>query len=96
MYIHIIILSRDTVHLYKCFFAKRGAPRFLTPRFAPRRAMASAPLSSLSPSVFRSSTPNGWSHAKMAAEAPIELVEARPTVAFPEGGCESLESGFYK
>ena len=90
------MLRGDTEHLYKCIWAKSSAPRFLTPRFAPRRTMASAPLSSLSPSVFRSSTPSGCPHEKMAAEAPIELGEARPTVASREGGEQHLESDLYK
>ena len=58
--------------------------------------MASAPPSSLSPSVFRSSTPSGCPHEKMPAEAPIELGEARPTVASREGGEQHLESDLYK
>ena len=58
--------------------------------------MASAPPSSLSPSVFRSSTPSGCPHEKMAAEAPIELGEARPPVASREGGEQHLESDLYK
>ena len=43
--------------------------------------MAASPLSPLRPAVFRSPTPNGWSHVKMPAEAPIELLTARPPVA---------------
>ena len=56
--------------------------------------MASAPPSSLSPSVFRSSTPSGCPHEKMAAEAPIELGEARPPVASREGGEQHLEGDY--
>ena len=39
--------------------------------------MAASPLSPLRPAVFRSPTPNGWSHVKKPAEAPIELLTAR-------------------
>ena len=80
-----------------CYYSsKRCDPHFLTPPFASSRAMASAPPSSLSPSVFRSSTPSGCPHEKMAAEAPIELGEARPTVTSREGGEQHLESDLYK
>ena len=77
------------------FFRQKKRPSFPDPFFHSHRAMASAPLSSPSPSVFRSSTPTGWSHEKMPAEVPIELAEARPTVASAEGGSQSLESWFY-
>ena len=93
------ILIRGDTGLCFCYYSsKRCDPRFLRLHFASSGAMASSPPSSLSPSVFRSSTPSGCPHEKMAAEAPIdiELVEARPPVASREGGEQHLEGDLYK
>ena len=79
------------------FFRQKKRPSFPDPSF--RSSQSDGFRSSLLPlplSLSLLHAENGCSHAKMTAEAPIELVEARPPVAFPEGGCESLESGFYK
>ena len=54
--------------------------------------MASALLLLPLPSLFRSSTPNDCSHAKMSLEAPVALVEARPPVQSGEGAEQVLVS----
>ena len=45
--------------------------------------MAAPPPSPLFPALFRSSRTNGWSYAEMPKCVPVELVVARPLVAFP-------------
>ena len=56
--------------------------------------MAAPPPSPLFPAVFRFSTPHGWPHAKMPAEAPIEQLTARPPVASPGAGGEACNCCF--
>ena len=53
----------------------------LSPARQVQKSMAASPLSPLRPAVFRFPTPSGWSHVKMPAEAPVELLTARPPVA---------------
>ena len=57
--------------------------------------MAAPPPSPLFPTVFRFPTPNGWPHAKMPAEAPIEQLTARPLVASPGADGEACNVTFY-
>ena len=45
--------------------------------------MAALPPSPLFPALFRSSRTTGWSYAEMPKCVPVELVVARPLVAFP-------------
>ena len=45
--------------------------------------MAAPPPSPLFPALFHSSRTTGWSYAEMPKCVPVELVVARPLVAFP-------------
>ena len=56
--------------------------------------MAAPPPSPLFPALFRSSRTNGWSYAEKPKCVPVELVVARPMVAFPPAPALSRRQHF--